>query len=76
MDTEALAAAGYTGVELDFGSDADEDYSVLSLTMDGATYEGTEGNVAGFTLTTVPEPATATLSLLALAAMAVRRRRV
>ena len=75
VDTEALVAAGYTGVELDFGSDADEDYSNLTLSMDGATYEGTEGNVAGFTLPTIPEPSTATLSLLALAALASRRRR-
>ena len=75
VDTEALVAAGYTGVELDFGSDADEDYSNLTLSMDGATYKGTEGNVAGFTLPTIPEPTTATLSLLALAALASRRRR-
>ena len=75
VDTEALVAAGYTGVEFDFGSDADEDYSNLTLSMDGATYEGTEGNVAGFTLPTIPEPSTATLSLLALAALASRRRR-
>lgn len=75
VDTEALVAAGYTGVELDFGSDADEDYSNLTLSMDGATYKGTEGNVAGFTLPTIPEPSTATLSLLALAALASRRRR-
>ena len=75
VDTEALVAAGYTGVELDFGSDADEDYSNLTLSMDGATYEGTEGNVASFALPTIPEPSTATLSLLALAALASRRRR-
>ncbi|MBR4108141.1 MAG: PEP-CTERM sorting domain-containing protein, partial [Akkermansia sp.] len=75
VDTEALVAAGYTGVELDFGRDADEDYSNLTLSMDGATYEGTEGNVAGFTLPTIPEPSTATLSLLALAALVSRRRR-
>ena len=75
VDTEALVAAGYTGVELDFGSDADEDYSNLTLSMAGATYKGTEGNVAGFTLPTIPEPSTATLSLLALAALASRRRR-
>ena len=75
VDTEALVASGYTGVEFDFGSDADEDYSNLTLSMEGATYEGIEGNVAGFTLPTIPEPSTATLSLLALAALAARRRR-
>ncbi len=75
LDTDSLVAAGYTGVELDFGNGANEDYSNLTLSMTGAIYEGTMGNVAGFTLASVPEPTTATLSLLALAALAARRRR-
>lgn len=74
LDTEALLTAGYTGVQVDLGSSATEDYTGLTVYMNGASYDGMEGNVAGFTLT-VPEPATSTLSLLALAAMAARRRR-
>ena len=74
LDTEALLTAGYTGVQVDLGSSATEDYTGLTVYMNGASYDGMEGNVAGFTLT-VPEPATGALSLLALAAMAARRRR-
>ncbi|MEE1265698.1 MAG: hypothetical protein UHH87_05365, partial [Akkermansia sp.] len=73
LDTDALRAAGYTAVQVDFGSDADEDYSQLSMKMNGAVYSGIDGNIAEFAL--VPEPATTTLSLLALTALAIRRRR-
>lgn len=69
-----VLTAGYTGVQVDLGSSATEDYTGLTVYMNGADYDGMEGNVAGFTLT-VPEPATGALSLLALAAMAARRRR-
>ena len=71
LTREELMAAGYTDIRVDFGSDVD--YSALSLSIDGATYMGVQNGAASFTL--VPEPATATLSLLALAALAARRRR-
>ncbi|MBR4108105.1 MAG: PEP-CTERM sorting domain-containing protein, partial [Akkermansia sp.] len=59
------------GLQLDFGSDAN--YETLTLNMNGATYTGNVGSMATFDV--VPEPATTTLSLLALAALASRRRR-
>ena len=71
LTREELMEAGYTDIRVDFGSDVD--FAALSLSIDGATYMGVQNGAAGFTL--VPEPATATLSLLALAAMAARRRR-
>lgn len=71
LTREELMEAGYTDIRVDFGSDVD--YSALSLSIDGATYMGVQNGAASFTL--VPEPATATLSLLALAALAARRRR-
>lgn len=75
MDVDSLVAAGYTGVEVDFGSNVNEDYSALTLEVEGNTYTGSEDNVVDITLPTVPEPATSTLSLLSLAALAFRRRR-
>lgn len=75
MDVDSLVAAGYTGVEVDFGSNVNEDYSNLTLEVEGNTYTGSEDNVVDITLPTVPEPATSTLSLLSLAALAFRRRR-
>ena len=71
LDTAAVRAAGYSGLQLDFGSDAN--YETLTLNMNGATYTGNVGSMATFDV--VPEPATTTLSLLALAALASRRRR-
>ena len=48
----------------------------LALTMSGAkTYNTYSGITSGVVKYTIPEPATATLSLLALAGLAVRRRR-
>lgn len=71
MTAEELLAAGYTDIEVDFGSDVNCDE--LKLTIAGATYKGSSEGKARFTL--VPEPTTATLSLMALAALAARRRR-
>ena len=73
LDAATLLAAGYTTVKMDFGQNAAEDYSQLLLKLDGAAYTGMSGNVASFNL--VPEPATTTLSLLALTTLAMRRRR-
>lgn len=74
LDTAALLDAGYTGVQVDFGASSTENYTGLSLSLNGASYDGMVDNVAGFTFT-VPEPATGALSLLALAALVARRRR-
>ena len=71
LTRDELMEAGYTDISIDFGSDVD--YATLALNIDGATYVGIQNGAATFTL--VPEPATATLSLLALAALAARRRR-
>ncbi len=71
MTSEELLAAGYSSVQVDFGSDVD--YSQLNLSLDGMSYVGSRDGLATFTV--VPEPATATLSLLALTAMLARRRR-
>ena len=58
----------------DFNSSFDADL-VKYLTITGVTYAGdTQGVVVEFTIV-VPEPTTATLSLLALSALAARRRR-
>ncbi len=71
LTREELMEAGYTDISVDFGTDVD--YTTLALSIDGAVYTGVQNGAATFTL--VPEPATATLSLLALAALAARRRR-
>lgn len=73
LDTEALSAAGYTTIQLNFGTDDMTDCSGLILSMDNATFAGTNDRIAEFRI--IPEPTTATLSLLALAALATRRRR-
>lgn len=74
LDTAVLLNAGYTGVQVDFGDSSTEDYTGLSVFLNGASYDGMVDNVVGFTFT-VPEPATGALSLLALATLAARRRR-
>ncbi|MGN0828575.1 MAG: PEP-CTERM sorting domain-containing protein [Akkermansia sp.] len=47
----------------------------IVFSADGANDVGQGSRLSNLTLTTVPEPATATLSLLALAGLAARRRR-
>ena len=71
LTREELKEAGYRDISIDFGSDVD--YSELMLSIEGLFYVGVQDGAATFSL--VPEPATATLSLLALAALAARRRR-
>ena len=70
VSTEELLADGYQYVTINFGEDVN--YDQLTLRMDGARYAGNSGGVATFV---IPEPATSALSLLALAALAARRRR-
>ena len=70
VSTEELLADGYQYVTINFGEDVN--YDQLTLRMDGARYAGNSGGVATFV---IPEPTTSALSLLALAALAARRRR-
>lgn len=72
VDTEELLAAGYRNVTLDLGEDVT--YGALTINLDGATYTGNSYGRVQFSLN-VPEPASATLSLMALAGLAARRRR-
>ena len=72
-DVEQLLAAGYHTITLDLGDDVN--YDNLNLTLNGATYAGNSQGGAQFSLRAVPEPTSATLSLLALVALAARRRR-
>lgn len=71
QSVEDLIAAGYNSIQVDFGEDVN--YDRLSMGIEGANYQGEKEGKASFSL--VPEPSTATLSLLALAALAARRRR-
>ena len=65
--------SGYHSITLNLGEDVS--YDNLELTLNGATYTGNSQGVAHFALPAVPEPTSAALSLLALAALAGRRRR-
>ena len=77
IDTNTLAQYGYTCLAVQFGEDVNA--AELALKLDGITYNyagavGSNGAPA-FIINIVPEPTTATLSLLALAGLAARRRR-
>lgn len=72
-DVDSLLSAGYNSITLNLGDDVN--YDNLNLTLKGATYTGNSQGVAQFALLAVPEPTSATLSMLALAALAARRRR-
>ena len=77
LDTKALAQHGYTGLAVQFGEDVNAE--ALAIKLDGVTY-GYAGAVGSngapsFSINIVPEPTTATLSLLALCGLAMRRRR-
>ena len=77
IDTEALAQHGYTGLAVQFGEDVNAES--LAIKLDGVTYDyagAVDSNGAPtFSINIVPEPTTATLSLLALAGLTARRRR-
>ena len=77
IDTNTLAQYGYTGLAVQFSEDVNADSLVLKL--DDITYDYT-GAVSSsgsptFNINLIPEPTTATLSLLALVGFAARRRR-
>ncbi len=69
--TEEMCNRGYQTLSVEFGAAAD--YSNLELSLSKAEFKGFVGSIAQFKL--VPEPTTTTLSLLALSALAARRRR-
>lgn len=77
IDTEALAQHGYTGLAVQFGEDVNAD--AMAIRLNGITYDyagAVDSNGApSFSINIIPEPATTTLSLLALAGLAARRRR-
>ena len=77
IDTNTLAQYGYSGLAVQFGEDVNA--AELALKLDGITYNyaGAVGSNGAptFSINIVPEPTTATLSLLALAGLAARRRR-
>ena len=68
---EEMYMRGYQTLSVEFG--AAGDYSNLELSLSNAEFKGFVGSIAQFAL--APEPATTTLSLLALSALAARRRR-
>lgn len=80
VDFTALGMVDAAAIRLQFGKDvkftALDKMQLVALTMNGTMvgyYNQNDNSTAYFTL--IPEPATSTLSLLALAALAARRRR-
>ena len=76
IDTSLLTQLGYTGLAVQFGEDVVTEE--LAIRHNGITYPyAGDTNLSGkpyFNLI-IPEPTTTTLSLLALAGLAIRRRR-
>lgn len=79
LTSYGISVASYDAVYVSFGSGTvfQDGAVILAAGADGVTYEAcsTLGNVVVFSAS-VPEPAAAALGILALAAMAARRRRV
>ena len=77
IDTETLAQHGYTGLAVQFGEDVNAED--MAIRLNGITYDyagAVDSNGApSFNIHIIPEPTTTTLSLLALAGLAARRRR-
>ncbi len=80
---DEIKAGGYNSIQLTFAEDVIAAGTPVRATLNGtdfATADVTSGNMAQFGVAdlpmgAVPEPTSATLSLLALAALAARRRR-
>ncbi len=73
-NTDTDATISFTApVTIDAGKDVSFTLTVANGGENGGSFVGLKG--ATFTSVTIPEPATATLSLLALAGLAARRRR-
>ncbi len=79
MDFSALSDQldeDFTAIEVQYTDTQLDPASSVIFALNGQTYETTQNaDGSGYTVGNVPEPSTATLSLLALAALAARRRR-
>lgn len=78
IDTQKLASLGYSGISVQFSEEVtpSDDFSIIIDEVE-YSYDGTtdQNGAPNINITLVPEPATTTLSLLALTALAARRRR-
>lgn len=78
IDTQKLASLGYSGISVQLSEDVTAT-SDFSIKLDDLVYiyDGTTGlnGAPNINIPLIPEPTTATLSLLALCGLAARRRR-
>lgn len=78
IDTQKLTSLGYSGISVQFSEDVTAT-SDFSIKLDDLVYiyDGTTGlnGAPNINIPLIPEPTTATLSLLALCGLAARRRR-
>jgi len=75
VDGLKLGETSYASISADDGILASPYFTNLNSDQYRLTYTGTDNGTLSIISAAVPEPATATLSLLALAALAARRRR-
>ena len=75
VDGLKLGETSYTSISADDGILASPYFTNINSDQYRLTYTGTDNGTLSIISAAVPEPATATLSLLALAALAARRRR-